>query len=451
LAGGCVRTAEITAPGFLHDVFATNLSAFRGSDLMKQFGPELTQRGFEFAFAEKAFCSVFPDGDVIGVTTSADETLGNLAHHSMADAQTWRSLLKEFEQIGAAVLGVLRKPMPSAAMLSMPLAGARLAMQSSRAFVTEKFENPKVQALWSVWGLHLDFAPDIRGGALYPFLQCMQSSITGLAFGKGGAGNLITALVRLFRDAGGELQLSSPVSQIMVEGGVAVGVISRGSRLDARQAVIANVTPKVLFKLLQRTSGFRRFRYGPGTMMIHLALSDLPEWHDARAREYAYVHIAPTLEMMSAAYNEAVTGVSPKEPVLVVSQPSVVDPSRAPPNGHVVSIQVRPLPASINKEAYAEHVLAIVERYAPGLRRKILTKVVLAPADLERINANLVGGDSLGGSHHLSQQFIFRPFIGWSRYRTQVRRLFMCGASNWPGAGVGTASGWLVGQMLAAE
>ena len=94
-------------------------------------------------------------------------------------------------------------------------------------------------------------------------------------------------------------------------------------------------------------------------------------------------------------------------------------------------------------------VIDIVERYAPGLRRKILGRHVIAPADLEQANPNLVGGDSLGGSHHLGQQFIFRPFLGWSRYRTPVNRLFVCGASTWPGAGVGASSGWLLGQMLA--
>jgi phytoene dehydrogenase-like protein len=418
---------------------------------MRRFGPELTRHGFEFVLAQKAFCSVFPDGDVIGVSTSADETFQDLARHSNSDAQTWRSLVQEFERFGSRILTVLRNPMPSGAVLRMPPAGVRLAMQSTRAFVTSRFENTKVQAFWSVWGLHLDFPPDVRGGALYPFLQCMQSSTNGLVFAKGGAGRLIAALVHLFKEASGELRLSSPVSEIVVENGIALGVISRGSRLRARQAVIANLTPEVLFKLLEPDFRASGFRYGPGTMMIHLALSDLPEWRNCRAREYPYVHIAPSLRMMSDAYNEATNGVAPKEPVLVIAQPTVVDPSRAPLGRHVISIQVRPLPERIDKEAYADHILTIVERYAPRLREKILEKFVFSPADLERANANLIGGDSIGGSHHLRQQFIFRPFLGWSRYRTRVERLFMCGASTWPGAGVGAASGWLVGHMLAAE
>jgi phytoene dehydrogenase-like protein len=107
------------------------------------------------------------------------------------------------------------------------------------------------------------------------------------------------------------------------------------------------------------------------------------------------------------------------------------------------------VPATLDKERYADHVVGLIERYAPGLRQRILGRHVIAPADLERANPNLVGGDSLAGSHHLGQQFIFRPFLGWSRYRTPVDRLFLCGASTWPGAGVGAGSGWLLGHMLA--
>ena len=297
--------------------------------------------------------------------------------------------------------------------------------------------------------MHLDFAPDIRGGALYPFLQCMQIQSTGLSLGKGGAATLIAALARLFAEAGGELRVSSPVSDVVMERGTAVAAVSGGARLDARCGVIANVTPAVLFRLTKQTLSSRPYRYGPGTMMIHLALSDLPDWRAPRARDYAYIHIAPSLDMMSAAYDDALRGVAPREPVLIVAQPTVVDPTRAPPGRHVLSIQVRALPVVVDKERYADHVLDIVERYAPGLRGKILGRHVIAPADLEHANPNLVGGDSLGGSHHLGQQFIFRPFLGWSRYRTPINRLFVCGASTWPGAGVGAGSGWLLGQMLA--
>ncbi len=102
------------------------------------------------------------------------------------------------------------------------------------------------------------------------------------------------------------------------------------------------------------------------------------------------------------------------------------------------------------KEAYADRVINILERYAPGLRDQILRRFVLSPADLERWNPNLVGGEGLGGSHHLMQNFFLRPFPGWSRYRTPIDRLYMCGASTWPGAGAGVGAGsrFLLGKEL---
>lgn len=452
--GGAVRTAEATLPGFRHDLYATNLNAFAGSAFHLEFRDELKAQGLEFVRASKAFCSVFPDGDAVCVSTSLEETLADLRRLSPRDAEAWRSLVERFKRVGPRLLLALRQPMPSWNLLRS-LNDLHLVAQSSGGFAARHFEHPKVQALWAVWGMHLDFAPETAGGALYPYLQCMLVQANGLSFGKGGARTMIDAMAGLFRAKGGELRCASAVSEVFLEAGAAAGVVVHGERVTARRAVIANLTPTVLFGNLVRDSRLRekarRYRYGPGTMMIHLALSDLPDWRDPRARQFAYVHIAPSLEAMSRTYRDAMRGVLPEEPVLVVAQLTAVDPTRAPPGKHVLSIQVRVVPAAMDKETYADRIIELVERYAPGLRRKILARCVLSPADLERENPNLVGGDNIAGSHHLSQQFVFRPFLSWSRYRTPVERLYMCGAATWPGAGTGAASGWLLGNMLAKE
>jgi phytoene dehydrogenase-like protein len=208
-----------------------------------------------------------------------------------------------------------------------------------------------------------------------------------------------------------------------------------------------------------------KFRSGPATMMVHLALDDLPDWRaGADLRGFAYVHLAPSFAAMAKTYVEALAGQLPGEPVLVVGQPTAIDPSRAPPGRHVLWIQVRALPSRILgdaageirasewdevKEVYADRVIRLIERYAPDLSSHILARAVLSPDDLERDNPNLVGGDSVSGSHHLDQNFLFRPAFGWSRYRTPIARLFMVGASTWPGAGTGAGSGFLLGKALA--
>jgi phytoene dehydrogenase-like protein len=470
--GGAVRTAEVTLPGFRHDLYATNLNGFAGSPFVRDFGGELQRHGLQFVRASKPFCSVFPDGDLVGVTTNLDETLSNLRCLSPNDADAWRALTERYRRVGDHLTALMRERMPSWGLAQALWRGTRelgsrwpleivdLMLQSQRRFVTGYFEHPKTRALWAAWGMHLDFAPDVLGGALYGFIQCMSAQTRGLNFGKGGARTMIDALAGLFQECKGELRCSTTVSEVIVEGGRAAGVtLAGGERVIARSAVIANLTPTVMFgRLIHKGISGRvhrkaaRFRYGPGTMMIHLALSGLPDWRDERAREFAYIHVAPSLEAMSRTYRAALRGQLPEEPALVVAQPTVIDPCRAPPGKHVLSIQVRVLPPVMDwdaiKETYADRLLELLEGYAPGLRRKILGRCVLSPADLERANPNLVGGDSLSGSHHLGQQFIFRPFLGWSRYSTPVRRLYLCGASTWPGAGVGAISGYLLGHLL---
>ena len=200
-------------------------------------------------------------------------------------------------------------------------------------------------------------------------------------------------------------------------------------------------------------------------MMIHLALDELPDWRGGRAvRDFAYIHVAPDLEMMTRVYAEASAGLLPAEPVLVVGQPTAIDPSRAPAGKHVLWLQVRVLPADIRGDAagtiaardwdaarqpYADRVMDILEYYAPNLKNRVLGRAVFSPLDLERENPNLIGGDNLSGSHHLDQNFFLRPVAGWSRYRTPVRNLYLCGASTWPGAGTGAGSGFMLARMLA--
>jgi phytoene dehydrogenase-like protein len=294
-----------------------------------------------------------------------------------------------------------------------------------------------------------------------------------MVIGAGGADAIVKAMTAAIAEKGGEIRLGARVERIDVENGAAVGVaLAGGERLAARR-VIANVHPKLVFGALVKEearsrryrAALEKFRAGPGAMMIHLALDDLPDWRAGEAlRNFAYVHIAPDLQMMARVYAEAAAGLLPAEPMLVVGQPTAIDPTRAPPGKHVLWVQVRVLPATIRgdaagkiaardwdaaKEAYAERVLDLIEAHAPGLRRQVLGRAVFSPLDLERENPNLIGGDSLSGSHHLDQNFFLRPVPGWSRYATPIRNLYLCGASTWPGGGTGAGSGFMLAKALA--
>jgi phytoene dehydrogenase-like protein len=293
-----------------------------------------------------------------------------------------------------------------------------------------------------------------------------------MVLGKGGADTMIRALEKMIVAAGGKIVTGAEVTEITTSGGRATGVrLKSGETHDAAKAVIAGVAPKAMSGLLPGGSGdasfdtaMQSFRYAPGTMMIHLALDDLPAWSaGAELRQFAYVHLAPSLDAMAAVYQQATAGMLPAEPILVVGQPTAIDPSRAPAGKHVLWVQVRMLPAEVKgdakseiapghwdavKERYAERVLDIIERYAPGLRGRVLGRSVFSPLDLERENPNLVGGDQLCGSHHLAQNFLFRPARGFANGSTPVRQLHLVGAATWPGAGTGAGSGFLLAQQL---
>jgi phytoene dehydrogenase-like protein len=483
VAGGAVKTREITQPGFRHDLYAMNLSLFAGSPFFAAHKDRLAAQGLAFASAEHCFATAFPDSGWLGVERNLEATASRIAALSPADSERWRAMVTAFSQDAPHIFALLASPMPSLQALRAIFAAwrargtgwvadtARLLVASPREWLDENFETEKLKAMMAVWGMHLDFSPDCAGGALFPYLESMANQCFGMALGRGGADTIVTALVRAIAAEGGELRLGAPVQSIAIEGGAAKGVVLQGGeRIEATRAVIANLHPRVLFgDLLPASSAaaqrLARLRPGPATMMIHLALNDLPAWSaGAELRRFAYVHLAPSFAAMATTYTEALDGLLPAEPVLVVGQPTAIDPSRAPEGRHVLWIQVRVLPSRIRgdaarsitgtdwgtvKEAYADRVIGIIERYAPGLTANILARAVLSPADLVRDNPNLVGGDSLGGSHHLDQNFVFRPTFGWSRYRTPIDRLYMVGASTWPGAGTGAGSGFMLAKTLA--
>ena len=485
MIGGAVRTGEFTLPGFRHDFGAINLSLFAGSAFHRKYANELKAHGLEFVPVVECFASAFPDGRWFGVGNDLEKTAARMAAFSPADADTWRRLVAAFPAEAEHLFRLLGSPMTARALAGTAwnlwrkkgIAGAletgRLLLSSPRAWLEENFKSSHVRATLATWGMHLDFAPDIAGGAVFPYLESMANQCFGMVLGRGGANTVIRALAGMVVAAGGNIVTGAEVAEITVSAGKATGVrLASGEIHTARKAVIAGVAPRALpGRLLANGSGdagfdkaMKKFRHAPGTMMIHLALDDLPDWRAGpELRQFAYVHLAPSLDAMSRTYQQAMSGMLPDEPVLVVGQPTAIDPSRAPAGKHVLWVQVRMLPAEILddaagkitpahwdqvKEFYADRVLDIIESYAPGLRQKILDRAVFSPIDLERENPNLVGGDQICGSHHLAQNFLFRPARGFAGWNTPVRNLHLTGAATWPGAGTGAASGYMLAQQL---
>ena len=482
VAGGAVKTGEYTLPGFRHDWAAMNLSLFAGSPFFKTYGAELQRHGCEFVPVARPFASSFPGGTAIGVSTDMAETLASIGAVSAADAETWKRLCAGFGAEAPQLFGLLGSPMRMRALayfmfktlrakgIGGTLDMGRFLLSSPRAFLDETFADARTKALLGAWGMHLDYAPDIAGGAIFPYLEGMAGQAFGMVLGKGGADTIITSLVAAIRARGGVVECGVPVAKVLRSGGRASGIeLADGRQIMAAKAVVAGVAPRNLARLTGDVTpafdaAMSAFRHAPGTMMIHLALSDLPDWRAGALRNYAYVHIAPDLDQMARTYQQASAGLLPDEPILVVGQPTVVDASRAPDGKHTLWVQVRMAPAVIAGDAggtiaardwqgaagpFAERVLNILEAHAPGTRGKILGSRIVTPLEFEAENPNLVGGDQVCGSHHLGQHFLFRPVRGHADGSTPLAGLHLTGAAVWPGAGTGAGAGFLLAQRLA--
>ncbi|MEM9196659.1 MAG: NAD(P)/FAD-dependent oxidoreductase [Pseudomonadota bacterium] len=483
LPGGAVKTLPLTEPGFLHDWGAMNLSLFAGSGFYRTHNAALAQHGLELAPVRDCFATLFPDGRWLGVSTDLEETSARIAAFSQADAATWRKLVADFPGEAELIFALLGGPMHIRALASFLYrlvrargrSGAaemiRFLLASPRAWLGKTFESPQMRALLGVWGLHLDFAPNVAGGAVFPYLEGMANQSFGMVLGKGGADTMIRAMVGMIEAAGGTVTCNATVAKITRERHRATGIVLADStEITAKKAVIAGVGPRALPGLLggptnrHHDLAMERYVHAPGTMMIHLAMEDLPAWPDPKLREFAYVHLAPSLEAMGRVYAQASEGLLPDAPAIVVGQPTAIDPSRAPSGKHVLWLQVRVVPGQIKGDAageiaatdwamaaepMADRALAILERHAPGTGARISSRRIVTPAELEADNPNLVGGDQITGSHHITQNFLFRPAWGYADGTTPVDRLFMTGAAVWPGAGVGAGSGYLLGRKLA--
>ncbi|AXI48476.1 dehydrogenase [Sulfitobacter sp. SK012] len=484
--GGAVKTGEYTLPGFRHDWAAMNLSLFAGSAFNSEYADDLAKHGLRFAPTSNPFASVFPDGKWLGVSADAALTKARVRGFSNADAAAWQQLTDDFPSEAEDIFALLGSPMNLRAISSLgwktwrkrhgagTLDLARFLMMSPRAWLDQTFESDHVKATLAAWGMHLDFAPDIAGGALFPYLEAMAGQAFGMVLGQGGADTMTRSMVSMIKARGGDVICNSPVERIDHREGKAYGItLADGQRVMASKAVIANVAPAALAKLTgdigdaRHTDAMQKFQHAPGTMMIHLAMDGLPDWTaGAELKRFAYVHIAPSMDQMAQAYAQAKAGLLPSEPVIVCGQPTVVDPTRAPAGKHVLWLQVRMVPGQIKGDALnqiaatnwqdaaepmAARTLDILERYAPGTGAKILAKHIVSPAMLETDNPNLVGGDQVCGSHHLHQHFMNRPARGYADGKTPIKNLYHTGAAVWPGGGTGAGPGTLLAKKLAGK
>ncbi len=480
--GGAIKTAEITVPGFRHDVFSAWHPLWVGGAAHVLLGEELGERGLEYLNGALPTASLYPDGESAFLLRSTDANAEELG----SDGAAWRSLVDEFMPNADLSFGLLGTELWSGAGAKLGAKAARrlgrpgLAeftgnlLRSSRDWLETTFAAERSRGLLAPWVLHTGLGPDAASSGFMTQVIAVAIQEGGMPVPRGGGARLVEALVQLIRDHGGSCETGHEVDSIVVRGGTATGVRTTGGEtFEAARAVIANVTPTQLYgRLLGNPDGpvpeaARRFRYGRSEMQIHFALSEPPRWEgDERLAQTAIVHITPGLDGVSRAVNEAERGLLPAEATIVCGQPLTLDPSRAPEGKGILWIQLQELPWRVKgdaageidtgaggwtealRERYADRIQARLARQIPNLESSILARTSLSPADLQAANPNLHHGDPYGGSLALDQNFLWRPFPASPGHRTPVERLWQIGASTWPGPGLGAGSGTLVAQAL---
>jgi phytoene dehydrogenase-like protein len=476
--GGAIKTAELTEPGYLHDVFSAWHPLWVGGPAHAELAYELGARGLEYLNTDLPTATAFPDGESAFLTTDPET---NAAEHGDA----WRESMAAVGAQAELVFGVLGTELWSRGGAGLGLKAYRRlgrrglaafggeVVQSSRDWLDTTFPSERVHGLLAPWVLHTGLGPDAATSGFMNRVIAFAIEAGGMPIPRGGGARLVDALIRLIEDNGGICRTEADVEQVVTTDGRATGVrTTSGDLVAARRAVICNVTPTQLYgRLLDLhndvTEAGKRFRYGRSEMQIHYALSEPPRWDgDERLRRTAIVHVTPGLDGVSRAVNEAERGMLPAEATIVVGQPLTMDESRAPQGGGLLWIQLQELPWHVKgdaagelevtdgtwsaslREQYADRIQARLARHIPNLESAARKRVVLSPADLQAANINLEHGDPYSGSLALDQNFLWRPFAQQPGHRTPVRQLFHIGASTWPGPGLGGGSGTLVAQEL---
>jgi phytoene dehydrogenase-like protein len=479
--GGAIHTAELTEPGYHHDVFSAWHPLWVGGAAHAQLGDDLAARGLEYLNTDLPTGTAYPDGGAAFLLRTAEGNAGELGPE-------WPGVLEKFFPNADLAFGVLGTELWSAAGLALGAKALRrlgrpgLAaftgemLQTSRDWLESSFASERAHGLLAPWVLHTGLGPDAAASGFMTQVIAVALQEGGMPIPRGGGARLADALVRLIRDHGGVCEHSQEVERVLVRQGRAVGVrLAGGETVGATRAVIASVTPTQLYgRLLDGSEvstpvseGAKRFRYGRSAMQIHFALSEPARWEgDERLGRTAIVHVTPGLDGVSRAVNEADRGLLPAEPTVVVGQPLTIDPSRAPEGKGLLWIQLQELPHVLKgdaagsievgdglwndevRERYADRIQARLAQHIPNLESAILRRVVHGPHDLERMNVNLRHGDPYGGALSLDQNFLWRPFAQSPGHGTAVERLFHIGASTWPGPGLGGGSGTIVAQKL---
>ncbi len=429
VAGGGMRTQELTLPGFRHDVCSTIMPLVTRSPFFRSV--DLAARGVRLVHPEAPYGHPLAGGRSVLLERSVERTAASLG----ADGRAWRRLFRQFvahaNDLDQDVLGpVIHWPRHPLLLARFGLVAVRSAMGLARS----RFEGEAARALFVGAAAHamLDMRRPMSGAV--GLVLAIHAHASGWPLVEGGSARLAEALVSELRELGGELVTDHAVTSL--------------DKLPAARSVLLDVTPRQALaiagtRLSPLTRRFAaRFRYGPGVFKLDWALDGPVPWTAEGLRRTATVHLGGTADEIAASEAAVAAGRVPERPYVLFVQYAPWDPSRAPterttawaychvPNGCDVDM--------------TERIETQVERFAPGFRDRVLARHALGPAGMEAHDANLVGGDINGGIGDV-RQLVFRPWPALDAYRVGDG-IYLCSASTPPGGGIHGMCGMLAAR-----
>jgi phytoene dehydrogenase-like protein len=418
--GGGARTAELTLPGFMHDLGSAVHPLAAASPYFRAL--PLQRYGLQWIEPPLALAHPLDDGGAACLARSIEETADSLG----ADGPTYRRLLgplaREAEVLFIDLLGPLKFP-------AHPWLAARFAafaLRSARGLAESEFRGERARALFAGLAAHSGLPLTTPSSAAIALVLGIAAHAVGWPIPRGGAGRITQALVDHLRALGGELAVDQPIERV--------------EDLPESQTCFFDLHPEQLMKIagsrLSRSyrNHLRRFKSGVGTFKLDWALKAPIPWRAPACTRAGTVHLGGTLDEIARSEACPPQGSVAEQPFVLLSQPTLFDPSRAPTGLHIAWAYCHvPLGSKIDM---TERIESQIERFAPGFRERILQRRSSFPADLERQNRNLRLGDISGGAPTLMQLF-FRPVMSLHPYSIPgPRNWWLCSSSTPPGSGV---------------
>jgi phytoene dehydrogenase-like protein len=493
VVGGAAVTEEFH-PGFRNSVAAYTVSLLNPKIIQDL---DLPRHGLRIV--ERKLANFLPLDESAYLKVGAGQTAEQVAKFSPRDAARLGAYGERLEVIADVLRDLVLQTPPNVTaggwLEALPelLRGARQArriakldlpmrrelldlfVKSAGDYLDSWFESAPIKAAYGFDGVVGNYASPYAAGSAYVLLHHVFGEVNGKkgAWGHaiGGMGAITQAMAKAAAGRGVEIRVASPVREVLVEGGCAIGVVTEKGETIRARSVVSNLNPKLLYGSLidpgVLPQDFRHriahWRCGSGTFRMNVALAELPDFTTLPGRVAADHHtagiiMAPSLAYMDQAYLDAKAGGWSKRPIVEMLIPSTLDDSLAPRGQHVASLfcqhvaPVLPNDASWDehREEVADVMIDLVNVHAPNFKASVLGRQIMSPLDLER-TFGLIGGDIFHGALSLDQLFSARPMLGHGDYRGPLKGLYMCGSGTHPGGGVTGAPGHNAAREVIAD